>query len=79
MARPRIYEYPVTEYATAIERLGWSQVHAAKTLGIDPRTSRRYISGDLALPRPLQILLRVLVNLGRSDDWLNQVAGDEIK
>jgi hypothetical protein len=79
MARERIYDYPETEYARAVERLGWSQVGAAKRLGIDPRTSRRYISGDLQLPRPLQILLRVLVNLKRSDGWLADVAETEIK
>lgn len=79
MARERVYDYPETEYARAVERLGWSQVGAARLLGIDPRTSRRYISGDLQPPRPLQILLRVLVNLKRSDEWLSGVADTEIK
>ena len=79
MARERQYDYPVTEYARAIERLGWSQVGAAKLLGIDPRTSRRYIAGDLAMPSTLRTLLRVLVNLKRTDDWFQEVSQTEIK
>lgn len=81
MARERIYDYPETEYSRAIARLGWSQVGAARLLGIDPRTSRRYIAGDLEMTKPLTYLLRVLVHLGRTDEWFESVAhtgtGDE--
>lgn len=79
MPRERLYVYPETEYTKAIRRLGWSQVHAGQMLGIDPRTSRRYASGDLSLPNPLQMLLRVLVNLKRTDEWFVEVTGREIK
>ena len=79
MPRERVYDYPETEYARAIERLGWSQVGAAKLLGIDPRTSRRYIAGDLAMPSTLRTLLRVLVSLKRTDDWFKDVSETEIK
>lgn len=75
----RKYDYPITEYQRAIERLGWSQVGAAKMLGIDPRTSRRYISGDLQPPKPLQLLLRVLVNLKRTEEWFLEVTSREVK
>lgn len=68
MAREREYDYAETEYERAIKRLGWSQVGAARTLGIDPRTSRRYVGRDLALPDALQRLLRVAVHLGLSED-----------
>jgi hypothetical protein len=76
--KDRLYDYPVTEYQRALERLGWSQVGAAKMLGIDPRTSRRYISGDLQPPRPLTLLLRVLVGLKRTEEWFLEATKDEI-
>jgi hypothetical protein len=79
MARERIYDYPETEYARAIERLGWSQVGAAKLLGIDPRTSRRYIAGDLAMPSTLQKLLRLIVRLKITEARLLESTQDEIK
>jgi hypothetical protein len=62
MPPERKYDYPVTEYSRAIARLGWSQVHAAKMLGVDARTSRRYVSGDLQLPAVTRLVLRILVN-----------------
>lgn len=34
------------EYRTTIERLGLSQIAAAKLLGIDARTSRRWACGE---------------------------------
>lgn len=46
----RQYEYATTPYQRHLTRLGWSQLHAARVLGIDPRTSRRYASGDLNTP-----------------------------
>lgn len=64
MARERLYDYPETEYSRAIARLGWSQVGAARALGIDPRTSRRYIATDLSLPDALVRLLRIAVHMG---------------
>ena len=79
MARERIYDYPETEYSRSIDRLGWSQVGAAKLLGIDPRTSRRYISGDLPLTGPLSKLLRILVHLKRTDEWFVEVTKEEIR
>lgn len=79
MARERIYDYPETEYSRAIARLGWSQVGAAKLLGIDARTSRRYISGDLPLPGPLSKLLRLLVHLKRTDTWFIEVTAEEVR
>jgi hypothetical protein len=63
MPPERKYDYAMTEYSRAISRLGWSQVHAAKVLGINPRTSRRYAGSDLNLPVVLQALLRIAVHL----------------
>lgn len=79
MPRERIYDYPETEYARAIDRLGWSQVGAAKLLGIDPRTSRRYIAGDLAMPSALQKLLRLLVSLRISETRFVEHTRDEVR
>ena len=79
MARERIYDYPETEYSRAIARLGWSQVGAAKMLGLDPRTSRRLVAGDIPLRGPLQRLLRVLIALNRTDEWFLDTTGKETK
>jgi DNA-binding transcriptional regulator YiaG len=41
-----------------------SQVAAARALGVADRTMRRYISGAIAIPKPVAKLLR-LVEAGR--------------
>ena len=38
------------EFTAAIERLGLTQVAAAKMLGTNPRTVRRWVSGDASIP-----------------------------
>ena len=48
-------------YAQLIEKLGLSQVKAAEFLGYDPRTSRRWISGDLVIPKVVARLLELMV------------------
>ena len=48
-------------YAQVIEKLGLSQVKTAEFLGYDPRTSRRWISGDLAIPKVVAMLLELMV------------------
>jgi hypothetical protein len=48
-------------YAQVIEKLGLSQVKAAEFLGCDPRTSRRWISGDLIIPKAVALLLELMV------------------
>jgi hypothetical protein len=78
VARERLYDYPETEYARAVKRLwGDNQLHAARMLGIDERTSRRYYSGDVPMKRPLQMLLRILVALKRTDEWIVEVTSKE--
>lgn len=49
------------EYADAIDRLGLSQTAAAKLLGVDARTSRRWISGERDVPEPAARFLRYLI------------------
>jgi Bacterial regulatory protein, Fis family len=49
------------EYRDALEQLGWSQVEAARLMGINPRTSRWYALGGqdhLHPARQLASLLR---------------------
>ena len=51
------------QYTDAIERLGLSQRSAAKFLGVDERTSRRWVAGDAAIPEAAAKLLRLMVRL----------------
>jgi hypothetical protein len=45
---------------TALARLGLSQRGAARLLGIDERTMRKYVAGDLVIPELLVWALRGL-------------------
>jgi DNA-binding transcriptional regulator YiaG len=56
------------QYAAAIEALGLSQRAAGKFLGVDERTSRRWVSGDSAIPESAAKLLRLMIKLGLSPD-----------
>ena len=51
------------QYAEAIERLGLSQRGAGKFLGVDERTSRKWIAGDARIPESAAKLLRLMVQL----------------
>jgi hypothetical protein len=49
------------QFQTAINRLGLSQVRAAKLFGFEPRSARRWAASDSAVPEPVAILLRLLL------------------
>ena len=49
------------EYRAAIEQLGLSQIAAAKLLGVDARTSRRWASGERDVPAPAARFLSYLI------------------
>ncbi len=49
------------EYRTAIEALGLSQIAAARLLGVDARTSRRWVRGERDIPEPAARFLRYLI------------------
>lgn len=49
------------QYSDAIERLGLTQVGAARFLGVDERTSRRWIAGERPIPEPVAKFLRYLI------------------
>lgn len=57
------------EYRTTIEHLGLSQVAAARLLGVDDRTSRRWASGERDIPPPVDRFLRYLIATGRSGEY----------
>lgn len=56
------------QYAEAIERLGLSQRAAGKFLGVDERTSRKWIAGDSRIPESAAKLLRLMVRLKLNPD-----------
>jgi DNA-binding transcriptional regulator YiaG len=49
------------QYAEAIERLGLSQRGAGRFLGVDERTSRKWIAGDARIPNSVAKLLRLMI------------------
>jgi hypothetical protein len=48
----------------ALDKLGLSQVKGAKALGINERTMRRYIAGELPIPRIVVYDLERLLEAG---------------
>ncbi len=51
------------QYAATIAKLGLSQREAGKSLGINERTSRKWIAGDARIPESAAKLLRLMVKL----------------
>lgn len=49
------------QFQAAIDRLGLSQVGAARLLGADPRTARRWALGERSVPESVSILLRLML------------------
>jgi hypothetical protein len=49
------------QFQKAIDRLGLSQVAAAKLVGADPRTARKWVAGDNKVPECVAILLRLML------------------
>ena len=59
-----------TQYREAIAALGLSQRRAAKLLGVDERTSRKWASGETAISPPAARFLHYLV--------ATEATGDEV-
>lgn len=57
------------DYREAIETLGLTQGGAARLLGVDERTSRRWACGERDIPPPAQRFLRYLIATGRSGEY----------
>lgn len=51
------------QYAEALTRLGLSQRSGARFLGVDERTSRKWIAGDARIPESAAMLLRLMIKL----------------
>jgi hypothetical protein len=49
------------QFRSAIARLDLSQVGAARLVGADPRTGRRWALGERPVPECVGILLRLLI------------------
>jgi hypothetical protein len=49
------------QFRAALSRLDLSQVGAAKLVGADPRTGRRWALGERPIPACVAILLRLLM------------------
>jgi DNA-binding transcriptional regulator YiaG len=64
------------EYREAIEGLGLSQIAAARLLGVDARTSRRWASGERDIPPPAVRFLRYLIVTKKSGKQAMRVLGD---
>lgn len=52
-----------TQYVDAIDRLGLSQRAAGAFLGVDERTSRRWVSGESTVPESVAKLLRLMIRM----------------
>lgn len=52
---------PAEEYAGAMAKLGASHSDMEGLTGKSPRTSRKYKSGDLDVPRDVAVLLRLMI------------------
>lgn len=53
-----------TQYRDTIAALGLNQSSAARLFGVDPRTSRRWASGDMPVPRAVELALRIMLTHG---------------
>jgi len=49
------------EYRAAIAALGMRQGDVGDLMGVDRRTSRRWANGEVAVPRPVELHLRLLL------------------
>ena len=56
------------EYRATLERLGLSQVAAARLLGVDARTSRRWANGERDVPAPAIRFLQYLIATGKTGE-----------
>jgi DNA-binding transcriptional regulator YiaG len=67
------------EYRSAIETLGLSQLAAAKLLGVDGRTSRRWVSGERDVPAPAARFLQYLIATRKTGDQAMRVLGSSYR
>lgn len=63
------------EYRETIETLGLTQNGAARLLGVDERTSRRWALGERDIPPPAERFLRYLIATKRTGEQAMKVLG----
>jgi DNA-binding transcriptional regulator YiaG len=63
------------EYRKTIDKLGLTQGGAARLLGVDERTSRRWANGERDIPPPAQRFLRYLIATKRSGEYAMKLLG----
>ena len=63
------------EYRETIEKLGLSQIAAARLLGVDARTSRRWASGERDIPPPA-VRFCYLIATNKTGEQAMRVLGD---
>jgi DNA-binding transcriptional regulator YiaG len=49
------------EYRHALEALGLGQSEIGRLLDVDGRTVRRWVAGDVAIPGPIDLLMRLML------------------
>ena len=64
------------EYRNAIARLELSQVAAARLLGVDDRTSRRWATGERDVPGPAARFLNYLIATKKTGEQAMRVLDD---
>jgi len=47
------------QYRDALSALGLSQVELGRLLGVDPRTARRWALGEIDVPGPVELHIRL--------------------
>lgn len=52
------------QFREALSGLGLSQLGCAAFLAVDARTVRRWATGDVAVPRSVELLFGVMLRLG---------------
>lgn len=50
------------QFRSALSRLGLSQLGSARLFGTGSRTPRRWANGEAAVPAPIAILLRLMLD-----------------
>lgn len=63
------------EYRDAIARLELTQVAAARLLGVDGRTSRRWANGERDVPAPAVRFLQYLIAIRKTGEQAMRVLG----
>ena len=56
------------QFRDALDHLGLTQMDASRLLGVDGRTVRRWVAGDIKIPGPAEMFLRYLILTGRTGE-----------